>query len=69
MKIIRFKNLKFVPASHEDPKNPGVFKKRRCCHYFRRQSPYHDQSWQKNVEYLAVGQTREIGGKTVLANF
>ena len=27
MKIIRFKNLKFVPASHEDPKNPGVFKK------------------------------------------
>lgn len=27
MKIIRFKKLKFLPASHEDPKNPGVLKK------------------------------------------
>ena len=27
MKIIRFKELKFVPASHEDPQAPGVFKK------------------------------------------
>jgi mannose-6-phosphate isomerase-like protein (cupin superfamily) len=27
MKIIRFKDLKFVPASHEDPKNPAVVKK------------------------------------------
>ena len=27
MKIIRFKNLKFQPASHEDSFKPGVFKK------------------------------------------
>lgn len=27
MKLIRFKNKKFVPASHEDPKDPGVWKK------------------------------------------
>lgn len=27
MKIIRFKDLEFIPASHEDPKNPGALKK------------------------------------------
>ncbi len=27
MKIVRFANLDFVPASHEDPKDPGVLKK------------------------------------------
>jgi mannose-6-phosphate isomerase-like protein (cupin superfamily) len=27
MKIKRFKDLEFIPASHEDPKNPGVLKK------------------------------------------
>ena len=27
MKIIRFKDLKFIPASHEDPKSPGALKK------------------------------------------
>jgi len=27
MKIVRSTELKFVPASHEDPKSPGVFKK------------------------------------------
>jgi mannose-6-phosphate isomerase-like protein (cupin superfamily) len=26
MKIIRLKNVKAIPASHEDPKNPGVLK-------------------------------------------
>lgn len=27
MKIVRFKDLDFIPASHEDPKDPGVLKK------------------------------------------
>ncbi len=27
MKIVRFKELNFIPASHEDPKNPGALKK------------------------------------------
>lgn len=27
MKIIRFKSLDFIPAGHEDPRNPGVLKK------------------------------------------
>lgn len=27
MKIVRFKNLSFIPASHEDPKDPGALKK------------------------------------------
>ncbi len=27
MKIIRFRDLSFIPASHENPKNPGAFKK------------------------------------------
>lgn len=27
MKIIRFKDIENVPASHEDPKDPGVLKK------------------------------------------
>lgn len=27
MKIVRFKDLKFIPASHEDPKSPGAWKK------------------------------------------
>lgn len=27
MKIIRFQDLEFIPASHEDPEDPGVFKK------------------------------------------
>ncbi|MDP3998651.1 MAG: cupin domain-containing protein [bacterium] len=27
MKIIRFDKLEFIPASHEDPKSPGVFKR------------------------------------------
>lgn len=27
MKIIRFNDLDFIPASHEDPKNPGALKK------------------------------------------
>lgn len=27
MKIVRFQNLDFVPASHEDPKDPGALKK------------------------------------------
>ncbi|NMB56994.1 hypothetical protein GYA19_03600 [Candidatus Beckwithbacteria bacterium] len=27
MKIIRASDIQFVPASHEDPKNPGVLKK------------------------------------------
>ena len=27
MKIVRFKNLDFIPASHEDPKDPGALKK------------------------------------------
>ena len=27
MKIVRGKDIKFVPVAHEDPKNPGTFKK------------------------------------------
>lgn len=27
MKIVRFKDLNFIPASHEDPKDPGALKK------------------------------------------
>ena len=27
MKILRFKDLDFIPASHEDPKDPGALKK------------------------------------------
>lgn len=27
MKIVRFNSLDFVPASHEDPKDPGALKK------------------------------------------
>lgn len=27
MKIIRFNDLDFIPASHEDPKDPGALKK------------------------------------------
>lgn len=27
MKVIRFKDLKFIPASHENPKDPGALKK------------------------------------------
>lgn len=27
MKIVRFNDLTFVPANHEDPKDPGVLKK------------------------------------------
>lgn len=27
MQIIRFKDLDFIPASHEDPKDPGALKK------------------------------------------
>lgn len=27
MKITRFKDLQFIPASHEDPKDPGALKK------------------------------------------
>lgn len=27
MKIVRFKDLSFVPASHENPKDPGALKK------------------------------------------
>ena len=27
MKIVRFENLNFIPASHEDPKDPGALKK------------------------------------------
>lgn len=27
MKIVKNRDLEFVPASHEDPENPGVFKK------------------------------------------
>lgn len=27
MKIVRFKKLKFIPASHENQKSPGVWKK------------------------------------------
>ena len=27
MKIVRFKDLEFIPASHEDKKSPGVWKK------------------------------------------
>lgn len=27
MKIIRFKDIDYLPASHEDPQNPGVLKK------------------------------------------
>ncbi len=27
MQIVRFKDLNFIPASHEDPKDPGVWKK------------------------------------------
>lgn len=27
MKIVRFNNLNFIPASHEDPKDPGALKK------------------------------------------
>lgn len=27
MKIVKLKNLKYIPASHENPKNPGVLKK------------------------------------------
>ena len=27
MKLIRSSSLKFIPASHEDPNNPGVWKK------------------------------------------
>lgn len=27
MKIVRFNDLEFIPASHEDPKDPGALKK------------------------------------------
>ena len=27
MKIVRFTDLEFIPASHEDPKDPGALKK------------------------------------------
>ena len=27
MKIVRFNSLNFIPASHEDPKDPGALKK------------------------------------------
>lgn len=27
MRIVRFSNLDFIPASHEDPKDPGALKK------------------------------------------
>ncbi len=27
MKVVRFADLEFIPASHEDPKDPGVLKK------------------------------------------
>jgi mannose-6-phosphate isomerase-like protein (cupin superfamily) len=27
VKVVNFKDLEFIPASHEDPKNPGVLKK------------------------------------------
>jgi mannose-6-phosphate isomerase-like protein (cupin superfamily) len=27
MKVVKNVDLKFIPASHEDPQNPGVFKK------------------------------------------
>ena len=27
MKIVRFSDLSFIPASHEDPKDPGALKK------------------------------------------
>lgn len=27
MKVIRFKDISYIPASHEDPQNPGVWKK------------------------------------------
>lgn len=27
MKIVKFKDLDFIPASHEDPKDPGALKK------------------------------------------
>lgn len=27
MKIVRFKDLNFIPASHEDPQDPGALKK------------------------------------------
>lgn len=27
MKIVRFNDLSFIPASHEDPKDPGALKK------------------------------------------
>lgn len=27
MKIVHFKDLQFIPASHEDPKDPGALKK------------------------------------------
>lgn len=27
MKIVRFNDLNFIPASHENPKDPGAFKK------------------------------------------
>lgn len=27
MRIVRFNDLKFIPASHEDPKDPGALKK------------------------------------------
>ena len=27
MKIVHFKDLKFIPSSHEDPKDPGALKK------------------------------------------
>jgi hypothetical protein len=27
MKIVRGKDFEFVPASHEDPKDPGTYKK------------------------------------------
>ena len=27
MKIVRFSDLEFIPASHEDPKDPGALKK------------------------------------------
>lgn len=27
MQIVRFRDLEFIPASHEDPKDPGAFKK------------------------------------------
>lgn len=28
MKVVRFKDIEFIPSNHEDPKNPGVYLKR-----------------------------------------